>query len=508
MSISRREFVKLGLGIAVTTAFGRQFVKPTMRIRAQGAALNIGATNSANTLDPHGSSFFQIRQVYDTLLTWSNDGQLVGELAEGFTLIDPMTIEVKVKEGVKFSNGEDLTAETVKFNVDRIINSQNPAHQLTKLRLLTLGGAEVVNDYTVRISARFPDPVLAQRLTQLYIVPQGFTQDNSDDLTAVAAGTGVYRVTEFVPGQRTVFEDWGGSWRGAAKNPTATYVAIPDPAGLQAALQTGEIDAALSLPKELARRMTEGGDYIVTAIPSLGCDIVSLLPTVEPALGDIRVRRALNLAVNKQEYVDVILSGYGRVADGQLLSPEISGYNDEIDAFPFDPEQAINLLNEAGVANLTLNIATTIAFRNAAEAIAGYWAGIGVNAQVEVQELSSFVQTVQFNSTVPALFWTPFYTRLRDWSEITRFAPPPPSQQVQPHFESAAFTEVQMKLMQTFEPAEREALIKQAQKIMHDEAAAVFLAYPDIIWTHSTRIANLPVSPDASLRMWEVEKEA
>jgi peptide/nickel transport system substrate-binding protein len=503
--VKKKVFAAASAALIAMLSFG------PLAAQTMATHVDIGATSGAVSLDPWGVSFFQLRQVYDPLIEYADDGTLVGALAERWEYLDPGTLQIVLREGVTFSDGEPLTADTIAYNIERLNTSTNPAHSLLQQRLNIFPSAgmgitaEIVDARTVNLSPAFPDPLFDRRLTGLFIVPQAFTDANEGLLDTAANGTGYFAVTDFVPGQTMRFEAWGGSWRGEHAIQTATYAAIPDPAALLAALQTGEIDAALGLPPDIARSVTEDGTLAVTAQPSYGIELVSFVSDIEPLFNDVNVRRAFNLAVNKEEYNAIVLGGFGTVPTGQFLEPGIEGFNPTLEAYPYDPETARALLEDAGAAGMNFTLATTIANQSRAEAVAGYLQAVGVNATIEIQDFQAFVGSVLRGATVPGLLWTPFYTRLASWAEVTRYNPPPPGMQMQSFFTNDEFAALSAQLGMTFDPAERDAIGQQIMQIAHDEAPALFLSHPQVFWVHNPAIADLPMAWDTSLRLWEIE---
>ena len=211
-------------------------------------------------MDPHGtlsvSGFTLARQTFDTLVTFEN-GKIVPQLASEWKRIDPLTVEFKLRDDVKFSNGEAFDANTVKFNVDRLMNAKDTVYAGTKANMGSLVAGEVVNSTTVRIKTKEPDPIIVNRMTMLFMVPPKYTGDGGD-IKMKPIGSGSFKVKEFITNQRCVFEAWDGSWRGKSTIQTATVQNVPELSTLVTALKRGELDRALAGPDRPGRRPAEG----------------------------------------------------------------------------------------------------------------------------------------------------------------------------------------------------------------------------------------------------------
>ncbi len=511
--ISRREFLALGLGAgaAAVAACGAGEPAPSP---AGGAApgrladsVTLGVLTITEALDPHGtlsySQFLANRQIYDTLLTFDDRGeQLVPQLATEWQRIDPLTIELKLRDDVKFSNGEDFTADTVVFNVNRLLEARDPFFAITQQRMGPLAGAEAVNSTTVRLRTRAPDAILLNRLTMLFMVPQRYTAEGGD-LKTSPVGSGSFKVTDYQANKSITYEAWDGTWRGKSTVQTAKIVRISELAALVSALRTGEVDVIHNFQGDQADRLRR--DFNVDSLAGRSCYLSSLLP-MAPPFQDRRVRLALNLAVNKAELLQTVLGGFGKVAPGQVLQPGVVGYDDSLTAYPYDPDRARSLLREAGYPSFETALATAVTTRGMSEALAGYLKAVGVDVALNVLEFPVFLVNLNQKSSYPMILWASDYFHLNDFDPIAaRFAAVPP-QQVQ--FDSDEFRKLYQALRVELDPEKRAALVKQAARVMYDEAACLLLSYRGIPIAYSKRLSPLPQTYDASIHFWKVQKAA
>ena len=517
-SISRREFLKLSTASAAF-ALGSQFVLPqvaqasNLRSNHLASHVTIGNSSIQATLNPYGFVYFQARQVYDTLIDITADGELIPSLATEWNRVDTQTLEIQLRDDVFFSNGERFTANSVKFTMD-FLRSQIAENffsfylPITDMLLappnplLDENSIEVIDDTRLIVRTTRPDPILATRLSRLFILSEEYMTASDNNLSSDAVGTGYFKIADFIPGERADFETWDGNWRGSLPIQTATYVAVGD---LRTALESGDIDIAQSIAPDITREMSENDAWTVSQNPALATGIIDMIPDTHPALQDVRVRRALNLAINKQEYNDIVLGGYAEVATGQLLPPGFTGYNDDLEAFPYDPEEAIRLLDEAGYSDLSLSLLAPNTVRSQAEVIAGYLQAVGVNIELNTPDSNTIISEVQTGTEYNLLLWESNYVTLGDWSQAVN--PFTISALVQPHIDSEEFYALNDQITAAETIEERTALVEDIAALMNEEASVIFLSWNSFTYVHTSRIASLPFNLDTSPRIYAIEME-
>jgi peptide/nickel transport system substrate-binding protein len=495
---SRRDVLAYGLG-AAALLFRNVQAQPSL-----ASHLRIASSTVTRQLDPHALVFYQLRQVYDKLVTLDAETlEVIPELATGWTMVDPLTLELRLRENVVFSSGEPLTAATVVANIARVKTSLNPTLVRLQQLFTPVVRGEALDNLTLRVMTETPDPLLLRRMATLYILPNELLADDAALAATQSDGTGYFRVDEFIPGERIRLSRSPVGWRAQTQVETVEYRAYSDLGRLQSVLINGEADVAQGLPPQNARRLE--GEFSLTSAPTFGCAICSLLADVEPKLGDRRVREALNLAVDKEAINNALQGGFGVVATGQLLQPGIPGYNPALEPFPYDPERARALLAEAGATDLALTIGTTPPFRLHAEMVALYLQGVGVRASVELVEFSQFVPALLVRSPYPMLYWDLYYSFLLDWEEASsRFAPT--REGIQPHYLNEDFYALYQQAHLETDPDARAEMIGELAAMMREDAAVLFLTWSTLVYAHTPSILRLPINYDGSIRLWEVEK--
>lgn len=520
--ISRRNFLKLGAATAGAIAAGQAFggLQPAYASTAKQGTLashiTIGNSSIQANLNPYYFTYFQSRQIYDTLIDVTADGELIPGLATEWNRIDPTALEVKLRDDVFFSNGERLTSSNIAFTLNHLltVGVANPGlygipltdFQLfpPQFALFNAESIEIIDDTNFVIRATRPDPILEKQLSRFWVLSEQYMTESEGNLVTDAVGTGYFKIAEFAPGERIEYEVFEGNWRGEYPVTSATYVRVGD---LRSALLAGDIDIAQSLPPDVARTMVESGEFSVTSKSALATEFCSMLPDTHEALQDARVRRALNLAVDKESYNEIIRAGFGTPTTGQLLQPGIPGYNEELEAFPYDPEEAIRLLSEAGYPNLELTMLAPNTIRADAEVIAAYLEAVGVSITLETPDSGTVINDVRGGTDKNIVLWSAFYTTLSDWSQamVGLINPAPGSQR---HFDNDEFYALNMQINAAPDAETRNGLIEQASALMNEEAALLFLSWTDFFFIHTPNVATLPLNLDNAPRIYAIEKQA
>jgi peptide/nickel transport system substrate-binding protein len=355
---------------------------------AEGIVIAIGAEPSS--LDPQarddGSERAIGDNIYETLVSRSADGDLEPGLAESMpTQVDDVTWEVKLRDGVEFHDGTSFGSDDVVGSIERILDPEFNSEQLSFFE--TLEGAEAVDELTVRITTKAPDPVLPSRLYWLKIVPA----DASDraDFDESPVGTGPYEFVEWKRGSSVELAANADYWGGAPDIASVTYRFVEESGTRLSGLLNGELDLVTNLLPEDAGRAPQAVQVQGLEHP------VMILNTVDGPTADPRVRQALNLAVDKESLAEDLFGGFGEVDTCQILSPSWTGYNEDLEAYPYDPEEASRLLEEAGVTGESITLVGEsgrwLKDRETIEAVANYWTEAGLTTKVEIYDFSEYL---------------------------------------------------------------------------------------------------------------------
>jgi peptide/nickel transport system substrate-binding protein len=362
---------------------------------AREADLIISQKADVDTFDPTMSTSTSTHNVtiniFDTLVRLADNGRdFAGELAESWRVVDATTWQFKLRRGVKFHNGEDFTAEAVKFSLESV---QSPERNARMRPIYTAFKEVRVDDpHTVSIVTHKPYAITLAQLQYLMILPPGYAkQVGWEEFGRKPVGTGAFKLREWQKDVRVVLDANDAYWKGKPKVRTVAFKPIPEDAARIAALQRGEVDIIDAIPYDRIREIEGGQNLRVSQRQGeqiyIGLDVLR----VEP-FKSREVRQALNYAVDADGIVKNLLLGYAVRLNGPFF-PTTPGYDPNLKPYPYDPERAKRMIAQAGYPNgfeveftLSPTLQGIAKGQEVAEAIAGQLARVGVRARLAVHE--------------------------------------------------------------------------------------------------------------------------
>jgi peptide/nickel transport system substrate-binding protein len=349
------------------------------------------------TLDPQITQDGQMRRVAENIFErlvdrdLDNPEELVPRLAASLPEnVDPTTWEVKIREGVEFTNGEPFNAEVAAAAIMRESDPEYDSELLSQVETIT--NAEAVDDTTLRITTAAPDPILPSRLYMIQMVPMEYAQDEAFARDPV--GTGPYQFVEWAAGDHITVEKNPNYWGDEPEINRATFRFMPENQTRVAALQTGEVQMATGIAPE------SGGD-VPQQISREGLEYSYLrLKNYEGPFQDERVRKAVAYAVNVPEYIETIYGGNASQANCQTNGPAVFGFNPDLEPYDYDPDLAKQLLEESGYDGTEVRIIAPtgrwLKYEELAEAIDADLEAIGLKTNMEMIQfdpwLTEFIQ--------------------------------------------------------------------------------------------------------------------
>ena len=348
---------------------------------------------NAYSLDGHPV----LRNIFEALLNRDPaTNELVGELATAWEWTDDRTIRFTLREGVTFHDGSPFNAQVAADGVNFTWSAEN-AFDITQFMGPQISAA-VVDEVTIDVSAAEPDPILPARLYFAPLPNMVQVEERPDSLPNEPIGTGPYQFVEWVRGDHinlTAYADWWGNGDpeaafGQQSIKDVQYVWRPESTVRAAQVTAGEAQIGRFLaPDDCATTP------VCLEAPSVET-IFLRLDTMHPVMGDIRIREAIGLAVDKESLVEQIFGG-GQVA-AQLVGPSAVGHNEELTPLPYDMERATQLVEEAAADGVPVDMEITVAVRQGAyprneelgEYVANQLNEIGLNARTEVIEHAAY----------------------------------------------------------------------------------------------------------------------
>jgi peptide/nickel transport system substrate-binding protein len=382
---------------------------------AAAAELKIGLFADISTLDPHFNNIApnvaMSTHLFDALVNTDADGHLVPGLATSWRAVDPTTWEFKLRHGVKFHDGSEMTAQDVVFSLDRpatLTNSPGPFTSYTK----QIVGKQIVDPYTVRLKTAAPYGPLALDVSTIFIVSKKAalhaTQEDFNSGKALI-GTGPYKFSKFTRGDRIELVRNDAYWGPKSDWDKVTFRILTSDGARLAALLAGEVDAIDNVPPADVADVKKNPKFTLTQKISWRTIFWTLdqsrdvtpditgkdgKPLTKNPLKDIRVRQAISKAINRQALTERTLDGLG-VPASNIVSPGILGYSNALKVEQFDPEGAKKLLAAAGYPNgfnLTLHGPNNryINDERVVQTVAQFLSRIGITSKVETLPLSVY----------------------------------------------------------------------------------------------------------------------
>jgi peptide/nickel transport system substrate-binding protein len=384
---------------------------------AQSQTLRMGVGAQITSTDPHfhnispNNAFASM--VFDNLIETDDRARVRPGLAESWRPVGEDVWEFRLRRGVRFHNGSDFTAEDVAFTLERIptvVNSPGSFRTYTQ----AIKGVEIVDDHTIRFRTNGPAPVLPNDIAMVPMLDrqthQGATTEDFNS-GRVAIGTGPYRMTMHRPGDRIELQRNESYWGGRPQWASIDYRMITNDAARTAAILAGDVDFIDQVPTTDVERLRRTPRITLSEIDSMRFIYFAMdhmrtgsspfitdndgRPLDRNPLKDVRVRRALSLAIDRAAIVSRVMEG-AAAATVQVMPEGAFGYTPDLTVPAVDIEGAKRLLAEAGYPNgfrITLH-GPNDRYPNdgrIAQAVGQMWTRIGVRTQVEVAPFASFV---------------------------------------------------------------------------------------------------------------------
>ena len=311
-----------------------------------GNTIVIGQGAKPKSLDPHMYNsipdLLVSRQFYNTLFSREKDGTIVPELAESYEYKNDKELDIVLKKGVKFHDGSELTADDVIFSIERMKEKPGAGVMVEEIDKV-----EKVNDYEIKILLKNPSSAMLYNLAHpiTSIVNKKYVEAGND-LSIAPMGTGAFKLIAYNDGEKIELEAFKDYFEGAPKVEKITFRSIPEDTSMLAALETGEVDIATGMPPVSTQTIEANDKLELISEPTTATEYICL--NVEKApFNNKDFRVALNYAIDKQSIVDSIYSGRARVAKS-IVNPNVFGYYDGLEGYPFDVEKAKELIEKAG----------------------------------------------------------------------------------------------------------------------------------------------------------------
>lgn len=334
--------------------------------RVEGGTMTVGLAADISTLDPVQSidvySNYVLQQIHETLMTTNFEARIVPHLAESVEQMDEKTYIFKLRQGVKFHNGEELTSDDVLFSWRRLLDPATKSPRVAQLgdAVGSPDAITAVDKYTVKVELKQPFAPFVDRTTaaSLAILNRKAVEAAGANYTQQPVGTGPWKYVEWRTGDRAVVEKNPNYWGAKPALDKIVFRPIPDGNTRIIDLESGGIDYAMALPSIEVDRLKKEGKLQVQVEQAVNISFVAFNTQKPPFKDNIKLRQALAHAMNREELNDLIYYGVGVPAISPL-NPNNWAFNPNVPRYDYNPETAKKLLAESGYDGAPLELVLT-----------------------------------------------------------------------------------------------------------------------------------------------------
>jgi peptide/nickel transport system substrate-binding protein len=505
-------------GGAATPAASAAAATTPAAVKAKGGRLVVALDQVPPTLDPHGSpsavTFEMTSSVFETLLYLDKDRKLQPYLAESYEASsDGKTYTFKLRKDVKFTDGTPFNAESVKYNFDRIVDpAYKPGGSLSALA--GYDKTEVVDEFTARVTFKSPNaPFLTYAAggTLGMMSPTATKAQTAEQVTQVPVGSGPFKIKELVASDHATLvrnEDYnrrapGSDHDGPAYLDEVYFKFVPEGATRATTLESGESQLIHNIPPQTLGRFEGAQGFKVdkpayVGTPRIGAVNVKLFPTDDPA-----VRKAIQLATNKEAIINNSYKGVGTVAYAPLTAGTLDNSQFKT-LYPYSPDQAKKTLEDAGWKagsdgirskdgkrlELVINaIDTGAGIDNYIQLIQAQWREVGIDAKIKAQARAPWYE----DNYKCATNIIPYFLRSGDLDGIYTVAH---SSTIGTNFNFACYNNPEVDKLLTdgkaeTDPQKRQQIYLNAEKKVMEDAALLPLVDELSVWGYKSTVSGL-----------------
>jgi peptide/nickel transport system substrate-binding protein len=377
--------------MATSGAAAQDAPAPADPARVPSGTLTIGWPWDPGTMDPqqHRQRFTQIisHAMRDKLYYQEPPGLgLVPLLAESVTQVDDTNYDVKIKQGIHFSNGDELTSDDLVYTFERLWDPANKSPRASMGNMTNIAGVKAIDRYTVRWTTKVPFGPPDQAIIGFHFSGQeilskaAYEKLTLDEArTAPVVGVGPFKYVEWVPEQRMVVEANTNYWQGPPGVERIIWRTIPEEATRVAELLAGSVDMIYPVTPDFVPQLKSAGMKL-EIVPGTSTRMLMMNVREGSPFADVEVRKAMNMAIDKQSIVDNIYQGLA-IPYEQVPGVGQEGYIEGYDPFPYDPEAARAVLSKV---TQPITLVVQNEWELPAEAIAEQLRGYGMKVTTQV----------------------------------------------------------------------------------------------------------------------------
>ncbi len=480
-----------------------------------GGSLTVAQRDDPTNLDPIDTFLISWGAVasnfFDGLVQRNEDLQLEPGLATSWEFLDDETrIRFTLREGVTFHNGEPFNAAAVKFTFERLLGEEGEKGP-QRSNYTAISSIEIVDDFTVDFVLSTPDPVLITKLAGYgaMIVPPKYLEEVGEEaFDNKPVGTGPFKVVKYTPTVDLKLAKFDDYWGGEAGVDDLTIRFISEPSTRVAELLSGGVDIAQDIPVSSTSAIVDNEGIDLTAVQ--GPTVVFLRTNLKEGITtDVRVRKAIAMAVDRQAIIDSILEGYASPI-ASIQGAKSFGYDPDLEPHPYDPAAAKALLAEAGVApgsEVAIDFPSSDdTVREVAQAISGYLAAAGLKADLISHEASVYWSEIMPDGQTQEMFTFQWGGWTFDFDN-TAYLLYHSGEFWNPYVADEKLDELLESQRLTFDRDTREETLRAVAAYAHENALDIPLYNTDTLYGVSKRVKGFVPAPDNRARYMSVTFE-
>ncbi len=471
--------------------------------------ITVGMDTDTPTMDPHKhaerAGTTVMYQIFDCLFFRQQDMKLINTLVEDYKVLSPTVVQLNLRKGVQFHNGEPFNAQVVKFSLERVLDPKTKSPRTPSLSWLK--SVDVTDNNTVKLNFKNPHPLWTQDLLSICMVPPKYIAEKGDSYFAEhPVGTGPYKFVKWVRSQEILLTANTKYFLGEPRIENVSIKIVPDASTRLAALLSGTIDLMRGISPEEIPVVKANPNLRVYTVPILRFHWFYISDCLNPEspLSKKSVRQALNYGLNVPEIVQNIVGGLGTPTT--VLNPMHFGWDASIKPYPYDPQKAKSLLKEAGYPNgfpMTIHYtpANMIKGDEVTQAVQSQLNNIGLDVKLQKWSAVGYMDIIQSGRAKPAfgLNWGSFGVFDGDAILFPFFR----SGQPYAFFHTPELDSLIDAERREMDPQKRKELMIKAQQIIREEAPWIFMYSFSTIEGGSAKLDYRPRS-DELFYMYEI----
>lgn len=342
--------------------------------------------------------------IFDRLVKWDKEGKIIPGLAESWKQINNKTIQFKLRKNIKFHNGETLDANDVEFSIKRLIDPKtgSPGYHILK----SINKVEIIDPYTINIITSKPDYLFLRKLTLVQILPdQYFKKVGANHFGQNPVGTGAYKFKKWDKDGSIILTKNENYWiknKPIIKTLVFKFIKENDVTRKKQleALINGEVDLITELPGIYSLKVQKFKDTKVIKMTNQAKVHKMLFNTLHEPFSNIKIRKAVNLALNRDILIKVLAKGNGRNIATNSVKLEF-GHNPNLEPYKYDPVEAKQLIKSSGLKDINIKIAVTEETQLIAQAIKKDLERIGIKADYKVMTIREMAKELFTSKSDP-----------------------------------------------------------------------------------------------------------